>query len=85
MRDFEHVRTYDVVERIQARAGARKRGERDVRTSERERFNEPATPEAIARSSVLVFRVMNAKLNNIRRRTFTLASRTVNHAAVQVA
>ena len=28
---------------------------------------------------------MNAKLNNIRRRTFTLASRTVNHAAVQVA
>lgn len=57
------------------RTNARKRKLVETQASQRERFNEPATPEAIVGGIVLVFRVMNAKLNNIRRRTFTLAPR----------
>lgn len=79
---FENFRTHCVcgawcasVTCICDRTNTRKRKLVETQASQRERFNEPATPEAIVGGIVLVFRVMNAKLNNIRRRTFTLAPR----------
>lgn len=77
---FENFRTHRVcgmpgVHLWRDRTNTRKRKLVETQASQRERFNEPATPEAIVGGIVLVFRVMNAKLNNIRRRTFTLAPR----------